>query len=121
MVRDLSRFFHFLDVFSSPAETRGVGLLVRFILLWFWLDVLLFLFLGLLEHSIRNVLSSVILLLVWFMAVALPRVFEKSKWSGNHPGFTYLFAVLLMALFEETLVTLNGGSLGGKATTYCTT
>ncbi|AEK72847.1 hypothetical protein GQS_04730 [Thermococcus sp. 4557] len=112
----MSQLFHFLDTFSSPVETRGVGLLVRFILLWFWLDVLLFLLLGLLECSPRNVLSSVILLLVWLTAVALPRVFGKSEWSGNHPGFAYLLAVFLMALFEETLVTLNGGGLGGRAT-----
>jgi len=89
---------------------------VRFVLLWFCLDVLLFLLLGLLEHSPRNVLSSVILLLVWLAAVVLPRGFGKLEWSGNHPGFTYLLAVLLMALFEETLVTLNGGGLGGRAT-----
>ena len=116
MVRDLSRLFRFLDAFSSPVEPRGVRLFVRFAFLWFWLDVLLFLLLGLLEHSIRNVLSSVILLLVWLGAVAFPEIFGKLEWSANHPGFTYLLAVLLMALFEETLVTFNGGGLGGKAT-----
>ncbi|ASA76964.1 hypothetical protein CDI07_01160 [Thermococcus sp. 5-4] len=112
----MSRLFHFLDAFSSPVETRGVRLSVRFVLLWFWLDVLLFLLLGLLERSPRNVLSSGILLLVWCAAVALHKVFEKSVWFEDHPGFTYLLAALLMALFEETLVTLNGGGLGGKAT-----
>ncbi|WP_281288750.1 hypothetical protein [Thermococcus aciditolerans] len=35
-------------------------LLARFVLLWFWLDVLLFLLLGVLERSPRNVFSSVI-------------------------------------------------------------
>ncbi|WP_240913593.1 hypothetical protein [Thermococcus sp. JdF3] len=91
-------------------------LLVRFVLLWFWLDVLLFLLLGVLEYSIRNVLSSVILLLVWFAAVTVPKIFGKSNWFEDNPGAAYLFAVFLMALFEETLVTMNGGGLGGKAT-----
>ncbi|WP_238516210.1 hypothetical protein [Thermococcus gammatolerans] len=89
---------------------------MRFVLLWFWLDVLLFLLLGLFEYSIRNIFSSGILLLVWLVALTLPRVFRKLEGFGSHPGFTYLLAVLLMALFEETLVTLNGGGLGGRAT-----
>ncbi|WP_240703260.1 hypothetical protein [Thermococcus indicus] len=91
-------------------------LAVRFILLWFWLDLLLFLLLGIFERSPRNIITSVILFLVWLATVALPRIFGESEWFGNRPGFTYLFAVFLMALFEEPLVTLNGGGLGGRAT-----
>ncbi len=67
--------------------------LVRFILLWFWLDVLLFLLLGISESSPRNVITSVILLLVLLVTFLTERIFKKFHWSDRHSGVAYLFAV----------------------------
>lgn len=102
---------HF-EYFVYNLTNQKVKLYIKASLVIYFLDILLFLFIGIVKRSKNSIITGFILIF-WLMLTLLLFNFIDEKYRTF--GF-YLIGLTILAIIEETVIYYNGGGLGGKAT-----
>ena len=105
-----------LSVFSSEVDSKIIKGIIKAVLLWYFIDTVLFLFVGLSETNLQTIFTG-IFLIFWYLATTTLFRLSSKRTESLSKNFSkwYLPLILLLSVLEETLVFLNGGGLGGKA------
>lgn len=81
-------------------------------LLWYLVDIIFFIFLGLVESSIINIITG-LFLICWLIFTIL--LFNHFTLKNSNIVF-YALGVAVLGIIEETPIYYNGGGLNGTAT-----
>lgn len=98
--------------FVNNKTNPKVKLFIKASIIFYLLDIILFLIIGLVESSTTN-LVDVLFFVFWFFLTIL--LYNKLDLKSINFVY-YTFLVLVLAVLEETVIYYNGGGLGGTAT-----
>ncbi|MGQ4914574.1 MAG: hypothetical protein ACP6IU_07455 [Candidatus Asgardarchaeia archaeon] len=104
-----------INAFTSETESQMVKRLIAGILIWYFIDTLLFFVIGITTSDLQALITGVFLVFWLILTSYVSKWSEKSEFVQDHFSVAYLVLVLILAFIEETIVYFNGGGLGGKA------
>ena len=105
-----------LSSFTKNTDSGITRAIVKFVLAWYLIDTILFFIVGLSEENIQTILTGIFLVFWFILTIILYNETRKIIWLVDNFSKIYLLLIFVLATLEETLVFLNGGGLGGKAT-----
>ena len=97
------------------ARNDGVSHFVKFAVVWYLIDTLLFLIIGVLLKNDEMIATSVILTMWFFLTLAVSMIMKRFGTNASKRIVFFLPLVLVLAAIEEGVVYSIGGGLSGKA------